>query len=393
MIRFRCPQCEAKMEVDESFAGRTARCATCGNTLKIPRQSEPAPRPGAATGPAAESEKVEVVPPIELTAIIGAAAVGLSVLVWLIMWQLRMWNPPLMVACLGGAMMAALGTMIALSAWNIVHRSRGRKRGKRLTNIALLGGAGLFVVFLVGAVVDYALTQRRPTCEQNLTRIHAALLEYAGKHEGAFPPSLRALVDEKELDSANWLTCPQYQEAPGSQTYEYVKGIDLGSKSKALFPGNMMVVSDGAPYNRHDDGVRVLFLDGTIDTKPKSEFEKYKEMQGKQWQEIQRKLHPPAQPPATPAPAPVAPPPEAEEPPATVPPATPAVTPTAPTATPPATPAPTVPATPAAPKAPVAASTVPPATPPAPAPATPKTPVTPAPKAPAAPVPVVPGAK
>ena len=40
MIRFRCPNCESQMEVDESFAGRPARCPTCGCDMKVPKEGE-----------------------------------------------------------------------------------------------------------------------------------------------------------------------------------------------------------------------------------------------------------------------------------------------------------------------------------------------------------------
>jgi uncharacterized protein (TIGR00266 family) len=36
MIEFSCPSCSKKYKVDDSFAGRKARCKECGNTMPIP---------------------------------------------------------------------------------------------------------------------------------------------------------------------------------------------------------------------------------------------------------------------------------------------------------------------------------------------------------------------
>ena len=43
MIRFRCPKCEGRMEVDEAFANRAMRCPTCGQDLKVPKKGEATP--------------------------------------------------------------------------------------------------------------------------------------------------------------------------------------------------------------------------------------------------------------------------------------------------------------------------------------------------------------
>jgi hypothetical protein len=293
MIRFKCPNCKAKMEVDESFGGRTARCATCGNDLKIPRANEAAPRPGrpGAAAVNVEGEKVEVVPPIEGTAVVAIGIVGFSILAFLVAWLSRQLTPPFAIGCLIGGLVALLGAMIALSAWNTVKRSRGRKRGLKLATGALLGGTGLFLLFAVGAVVGWAQDRNRPSCEENLKAIHKALMAYSEQHDGDFPPNLNTLVQEKFLDSAQWLTCPQTKATPGTQTYKYVEKITLNPKYRNLFPPNMAIVFDEPSQIGHPDGeVRVLLLNGEIIKKPEVEWRPYFELQNKQYIDIRRKI-------------------------------------------------------------------------------------------------------
>jgi hypothetical protein len=296
MIRFKCPSCKAKMEVDESFGGRMARCATCGNDLKVPRANEAAPRPGrpGAAAVNVEGEKVEIVPPIESTAVIAVGIVGFSIVAFLAAWLSRQLTPPFAISCLIGGLMALLGAMIALSAWNTVKRSRGRKRGLKLATGALLGGTALFLLFTVGAIVGWAQDKNRPSCEDNLKAIHKALLAYAADHDGAFPPSLNTLTEDKKyLANAESLTCPEYRVTPGVRTYEYVKDIVYNEQGKKVFPPNMMVASDGPPYTTHSNGeIRVLSLDGKIITKPLAEWSTFQDLQRKMYLDAQRKMHP-----------------------------------------------------------------------------------------------------
>jgi DNA-directed RNA polymerase subunit RPC12/RpoP len=63
MLRFKCPKCEKKLQVDESKAGGTATCPECGQRFRIPgsppqaSQSSPAsePRESAARNPKKEA--------------------------------------------------------------------------------------------------------------------------------------------------------------------------------------------------------------------------------------------------------------------------------------------------------------------------------------------------
>ncbi|MBM4018825.1 MAG: hypothetical protein FJ288_10930 [Planctomycetes bacterium] len=315
MIRFRCPKCDSPMEVDESFAGRAARCATCGYDLKVPRTGEaPTPargvvepaRPGA-TVVKVQGEKVEVVPPTEPMAVGAIIVVGLSAAAVLGIGLSGFWTPPWAVAMTLGALLAALGAVMAVPAYHNIRRSKGRKRGRPLALAALAAGGGLFLVFLVGAIIGFVLAEWKPPCEENLKRIYVALRNYADKHQGAFPGNLDALVAEGFLDGRDWLTCPAYHVVPGTQTYVLTPQVNV---KNPLFPDDLLIVSDGPPYSAHEDGqVRALLLSGEIRKVPLAEWAKYQEAQEKRWNDIQNKIRraaaaPPGGPVSAPSPSP-----------------------------------------------------------------------------------------
>jgi len=318
MIRFRCPKCEAKMEVDESFAGRSARCATCGYDFRIPKTGEATPtrgmvepsRPGA-TVVKVQGESVELVPPLEILTVIALATVCLSVVAVLAIGMSGLWTPPWAVAMALGALLALLGTIIAVPAYHNISRSRGRKRGKGLATAALAAGGGLFLVFLVGFIIGWALNLSKPPCEENLKMISVALGNYAKKHNGAYPDGHRAnlatLVQEGYLGGTDYLTCPAYAVVPGTQTYSLT--TDLNNRD---FSPETMIVSDGPPYEAHKDGlVRVLLVSGKIITVPAADWPKFKDGQEKKWNDTLNKIRRPKMAPKAeeaPAPPAVAPP-------------------------------------------------------------------------------------
>ncbi len=47
MIAFTCSQCGKTFRVPDEFAGRSARCKLCGNTVTVPSAADPAPAPSA----------------------------------------------------------------------------------------------------------------------------------------------------------------------------------------------------------------------------------------------------------------------------------------------------------------------------------------------------------
>jgi len=296
MIRFQCPECGSAMEVDESFAGQAARCPTCGAGLTVPAGGETAAsRPSATPPPGATrirvgGEEVDVVPPLETMVLVSLACLGLSVVAFVATGLTRAVTPPWAVGALLGMLLALLGVIVAVPAYHSVRRSRGRRRGRTHAMIAMLAGAGLFLVFLVVALVGFAQERMRPTCEQNLKKIHDALRAYAEAHGGAFPPKLETLVEEEYLASNDWLSCPAYKVPPGRTTYVLTPDIDIAAKrpdGKPWWPPDTMIVSDGPPYNAHDDGkVRALLLNGEVKHVPYQEWAAYQETQARRWNRI-----------------------------------------------------------------------------------------------------------
>ena len=90
------------------------------------------------------------------------------------------------------------------------------------------------------------------------------------------------------MANSDWLTCPERPALPGTVNYLYVPEITLNPTYKDLFPGTMMVVYDSDP---HPDGsYRVLLLDGSIITKTAAEWQKYRDVQEKQWKDSQKEI-------------------------------------------------------------------------------------------------------
>jgi len=290
------------MEVDESFAGRHARCATCGADLAVPRTGEPDTsitplEPAGPSGPTTVhigDEIIEVVPPVETMAVVSVVFLGASAASVFVIGLGRFVTDPWMIGPIIGALLALLGAMTAVPAYHSIRRSRGRKRGKLLAVIGMIGGAALTLGF--GTVATVKIINNlwlRPSCEDNLGKIYAALRQYAGRHDGKIPKDLEVLVREGYLADRNWLTCPEYQVPIGSCTYQMAisPGIDINLNNRSVFPPSLMIVSDGAPYDSHPDGlVRALLLDGTIEKIPFERWERYRAEQGKLWESIRAAL-------------------------------------------------------------------------------------------------------
>jgi len=298
MLRFRCPECETPMEVDESFAGRSARCPTCGHTLRVPK-AEPSPGPvprvdGQPSGPntvRVHGESVEVRPPLETLAVVGPALAALAVVAFLLLGldpfgiSYSSW----LVGFTVGAMLSLLAAVFGLSGYQSVLRSRGRKSGRLPALIGTFGGLGLFIVLGAGAVVlSVKAFVLRPTCEDNLKVIYKGLKDYAAAHEGKLPRNLEELVREKYVDSNRWFTCPAYRVSVGTQTYRLMPLIDMNDP---LYPPDMMIVADGEPIDSHRDGnVCVLLKDGTVTTVPRARWDAYFTAQQRKYTEVLRQL-------------------------------------------------------------------------------------------------------
>ncbi len=300
MIRFRCPHCNARMEVDESFASRLARCATCGTDLKVPQaeESDTSVTPLLAVGPSGPTtvrigdETVEVTPPLETMAVVSLVLLGTSVAAVFAIGLGRFVTFPWTIGLVIGAGLALLGAMTAVPAYHTIRRSRGRKRGRNLALVGMLGGAALFLGFGAGAVAGIVQVVLRTSCEDNLHKIYDALRAYASRHEGRLPTSLDVFAREGYLADAATLTCPDYAVTVGTPTYQmYVaEGIGVNLDSPA-FPADLMIVSDGPPYGAHRDGqVRALLLDGKVIKVPQDQWERFVRDQGRLWNLVREAL-------------------------------------------------------------------------------------------------------
>jgi len=295
MIRFRCPHCDSQMEVDESFAGRPARCPTCGTTLKVPSEDASHARAAPAAGPRAGTarvtiggEDVDVVPPLETMVVVSMVCVGLAVVVFLLAGLVKFVTLPWAVGALLGMLVALLGVIVAIPAYHNIRRSKGRRRGRTHALITLGAGSGLFLIFAVLALILFLRHfYMRSTCKENLEHIYVALRTYADDHDGAFPPALETLTEERYLSSNRWLTCPAHIEASiGDNTYVLTPQINIEAKrpnGEPWWPPDTMIVSDGRP-NAHKDGkVRALLLNGEIKYIPLGEWYAYRKVQNERW--------------------------------------------------------------------------------------------------------------
>ena len=291
MIRFRCPNCDGRMEVDESFAGRPARCPTCGAELHVPSRKE-ADRlptatpvhPGVTTVRVGE-ETLEVLPPVETMAVVSLLFLGASVAAVLVIGLTQFFVFPGTIGATIGAGLALLAAMTGLPAYHSIRRSRGRKRGRPLAAIGMIGGAVLVLVFGGAAVAGWVRhVALQPTCEENLEKIYSALKAYAGRHDGKLPENLDVLVTERYLDKRDWLTCPEYRVPEGTPTYVLYIGNPPVDLDEPIFPRELMIVSDGAPYDAHPDGmVRALLLGGEVKKVPVSQWPTYRKDQARLW--------------------------------------------------------------------------------------------------------------
>ncbi|MDP6379857.1 MAG: hypothetical protein QF662_00810, partial [Phycisphaerae bacterium] len=189
-----------------------------------------------------------------------------------------------------GMLMAILASMVSLTAYHSVRRSRGLRRGKQVAAAGLIGGGTLFLVFLIVAVwsfVDYA---NRPPCEENLQSIWDALGRYADTHEDKFPPKLEDLVAGAGLDRAR-LTCPAYRVRPGQRTYQY-----LANLNRKDFPADLAFVYDGKPRSHKDRLIRVLLIGGEIKKVPTADWDAFFAAEQKKAQDVMQMLHQKANP-------------------------------------------------------------------------------------------------
>jgi len=211
MIRFKCSQCGARMEVDETYVGHPGRCPTCGASITVPAASTVSSPSGGMAGAGmrqgrtagttirVHGEEVSVRAPLETTAIASIVLMGLSVVLFIGIWLSGNWAPALGVGALLAMLMAILSVLVAVTAYHNVRRSRGLRRGMGAAYAGLIGGASLFLIFLIVTAWSFVVHANRPSCEENLRAIWTALGEYADSHDEKFPPTLAALAHDTSL--------------------------------------------------------------------------------------------------------------------------------------------------------------------------------------------------
>ncbi len=299
MIRFRCPKCDSQMEVDDAFAGRPARCPTCGVEMRVPRAEEAVPvgpmvekpRPGVTTVKIG-GETVEVMPPVDTMALVSVVLAVLSVALMVVVALFIPLAFPWTTGMGLGALVAFLAAMTGLPSYHNVRRSRGRKRGKTLALIAMAAGGLLCISMGAGALAGVYRILSQPTCEDRLQVIYTALRAHADDHDGRLmPTSLERLVEEGYLEAKEWLRCPAQQVVPGTVTYTAYLSPTLPINVRdPIFPPDLMIVSDGLPLDAHKDGmVRVLLLNGDVQLVPVREWESWKRRQATLRQEVAEK--------------------------------------------------------------------------------------------------------
>lgn len=100
----------------------------------------------------------------------------------------------------------------------------------------------------------------RVSCASNLYQIGTALQMYANTNGGRFPRSLALLVANGSVP-AEMLVCPS-TESSASPSYVYLgSGLAFSTTKRAIVYEPLM--------NHHDEGVHVLYTDGTVQFLPR----------------------------------------------------------------------------------------------------------------------------
>jgi len=281
MIHFQCPECRAPIEAPEDHAGRSARCPTCNRRLRVPDKERPDERPGQPLAEDATSTSSAVFrmdgrlyqarPRLEGTLIAAAAVVGLSIGMFVAVGLTVNVYSPWVWAGWAGVLFAVFGALLVVPAMYNIHRSGGRKTGRRLAFLTVGAAILLAMIYVLVAVLAPFVADRTP-CYYRLQAVHRALAAYGVKHEGAFPGRPETLVSQGYLGSSK-LTCREESGVrEGTPTYlkeSYDPRIDL--KKEIPFPGDVMVLMERNPHRIVDkaSGREVLAryalqLDGTV---------------------------------------------------------------------------------------------------------------------------------
>jgi len=151
-------------------------------------------------------------------------------------------------------------------------------------------GLFLLATLTLGLLFLSKLRERdnRENCAFNLHQIGIALLEYADRNGGAFPPTLASLITDPHVDfRVRALVCPSttdspapgatpdqqahaIQTEPGHLSYVYA-GKGLTNQATAA-----TVLAYDNPHNHGDAGIEVLFGDGHVEFLDKARADRMK---------------------------------------------------------------------------------------------------------------------
>jgi DNA-directed RNA polymerase subunit RPC12/RpoP len=288
MIQFRCPSCQAPIEVPDQYAGRAARCPTCSGRIRVPQKSGGDQRTemqlledASATSSAVfrvEGRLYEIRPALDGLLIAAAIVAGLSLAVFAFVGvSVQVYSPWALAGLIAGGI-ALFGGLLVLPALYNIRRSHGRKTGQRLALTIAAIAAALVLLFATVSVVCKLLEDSTP-CHERLQAVYQAFREYAARNGGRLPPRPEALVEQHYLPASK-LTCLAASGVrEGDPTYlqqSYDPRIDFNADPS--FPGDVMLLMESSPTWIVDQasGKKVLAryalqFDGTVSYVPASE--------------------------------------------------------------------------------------------------------------------------
>lgn len=296
MITFRCSGCENEIETPDDYAGRSARCPTCGRRIRVPRKTglqADSPALGLGESPSASSavfrvdgRTYEVRPKLEGLLVAASAVIGLSLVAFVAVGLTAQVYSPWFLAGLVATCFALFGALLCLPAYQAIRTSGGRKTGQRLAFLNVAVAAVLVLAFLFVAIVWKYMLADSSSCRQRLQAVHVALRQYAAGNGGLLPSDLQTLVRLGLLKGSK-LTCRQVGGVrEGTPTYlrhsyPVVQGRALVDFRTDLepFPGDLMILMDGGLHDVLDQatGQRVparyvLALDGAVGYVPDTQL-------------------------------------------------------------------------------------------------------------------------
>jgi hypothetical protein len=294
-----CPRCEQAYALSDEqtllYAGREFECAQCTLKFIIPANSA---KPQAPTqGPPATLRGELPRDPLTAAAVRAPAGMALPYPTFgmgLSQYALNDADAGVLSSRLAAASMifgiigllvpivpGALAILLGIIA--AVRISRGKAQGASLAAGGIaVGAAGMLLssALLYPRIIPayerwrYA-SSSQGTCIDHFRTIEKALDDYAAAHDGKFPDSLADVVADGKLD-ADALICAASSDvkAAGITPVEIAKKIRTGRHCSYVYagkglskqsPGECVLLYESLGAHRAD-GIRVLFVDGRVQT-------------------------------------------------------------------------------------------------------------------------------